>query len=534
MNRTVLYVDDEADNRVVFEAALEDRFRILTADSAEAALQILACETVPVVVADQRMPGGTGVDLFDVLRVKHLQTRRILLTAYTEPGAMIDAINRGQVFYFLQKPWDRSSIESVVVRAFEAYDVAMALEQQSAVLARQNDELRSMKERLEHASQLKSEFLANMSHEIRTPMTAILGFTDVLRERLRGEKDLEVVETIKRNGEYLLTIINDILDLSKIEAGSLKLDLGPCSPRTIASDVASLIRPRCEAKGLWLDVGVDDAVPRMLRSDAVRLRQVLVNLLGNAVKFTDRGGVRVDVRLAPSNGDAMMLQFDVVDSGIGIAAERLQSLFQPFSQLDSSMSRRFAGTGLGLAISRRLAQLLGGDITVRSVPGQGSTFSLAVPAGKYQMLGTPPAGKVETVAEPPATKPRLPATVLLAEDSHDSQRLLTFILEAAGAKVTVVDNGRQAVDEAMHSGARPYDLVLMDMHMPVLDGYDATAELRRLGYGGNIIAVTAHAMSGDRQRCLDAGCNEVLTKPFERERLLTRLCDFVPQSAGAS
>ncbi|HET6879515.1 MAG TPA: histidine kinase dimerization/phospho-acceptor domain-containing protein, partial [Pirellulales bacterium] len=276
MKRTVLYVDDEIDNQVVFEAALEDRFRVLTASSAEEALALLAGESVPVVVADQRMPGKTGVDLFDVLRVKYPQTRRILLTAYTEPSAMIDAINRGQVFYFLQKPWERSSLESVLVRAIEAHDVSITLDRQSAVLSQQNDELRAMKADLEQASRLKSEFLANMSHEIRTPMTSIIGFSELLRDRVIGAEELEIVDTIKRNGEYLLEIINDILDLSKIEAGSLSVERRPCSPQKIVGEVAELMRARASTKQLWLDVAIDDAVPRTIYTDRLRLRQILV------------------------------------------------------------------------------------------------------------------------------------------------------------------------------------------------------------------------------------------------------------------
>ena len=527
MKRTVLYVDDEADNRVVFEAALDDRFRVLTAASADEALTLLATENVPVVVADQRMPGATGVDLFSIIRVKYPQTRRILLTAYTEPKAMIDAINHGQVFYFLQKPWDRSSIESVLIRAIEAYDVAITLEEQSAVLAQQNDELRAMKAHLEHASRLKSEFLANMSHEIRTPMTAILGFADVLRERLTNAENLEIIETVKRNGEYLLEIINDILDLSKIEAGSLKIEQRPCSPRAIVEDVVALMRPRCESKHLWLDVAIDDDVPGVVSSDPLRLRQILVNLLGNAVKFTDHGGVRIDLRLANADDATKVMQFDVTDSGIGISADRLKALFQPFSQLDASMTRRFGGTGLGLVISRRLAQLLGGDISVQSVPGQGSTFSVTIAAEAFQPAAnraaeTGPAAE-EPVTTQLAAKERLSAKILLAEDGFDNQRLLALILRAAGAELKIVENGRAAVEEITQSVAAPYDLVLMDMHMPVLDGYEATAELRRLGYRGPIVAVTAHAMSGDRQKCLDVGCDDVVTKPFERMRLLNAI-----------
>ena len=536
MKRTVLYVDDEADNRVVFQATLEDRFQVLTAANAEEVLDILGQTNVPVVVADQRMPGCTGVELFGILRTKHPHVKRVLLTAYTEPRAMIDAINQGQVFYFLNKPWDRTTLEPVLVRAIEAYDLSVTLEEQSLLLARQNAELRATQLRLEQASRSKSEFLANMSHEIRTPMTAILGFANLLRENLAAPEDLEAIDTIQRNGEYLLEIINDILDLSKIEAGRLEIEQHPCSPREIVTGVAQLMRLRCDAKRLSLEVAIDADVPELIASDALRLRQVLINLVGNAIKFTERGAVRIAVHRVSGENRGGALQFDVTDTGIGIRPEQMEALFQPFSQVDGSVTRRHGGTGLGLAISRRLAQMLGGDIAVRSVPGQGSTFSLNVAAKPHALAKNEcPAAEVRTESDGPGvyggsdgveengmTSGLRGARVLLAEDGPDNQRLISCLLRGAGAELTIVENGLEAVSEVARAGAdgRPYDLLLMDMQMPVLDGYRATLDLRRTGFDRPIIAVTAHAMSGDRQKCLDAGCDDVVTKPFDRVTLL--------------
>jgi signal transduction histidine kinase len=524
VKRTILYVDDEADNRIVFQANLEDRFHVLTAADADQALAILQEISVPVVVADHRMPGTTGVKLFSVLRTRYPHTKRVLMTAYTEPSAVIDAINQGQVYYFLRKPWDRETIEPVLVRAIEAYDLTVALEEQSLVLSRQNKELRDTQNRLEQANRSKSEFLANMSHEIRTPMTAILGFANLLNDSLTSPADIEAVDTIRRNGEYLIEIINDILDLSKIEAGRLQLERGPCSPREIAAEVINLLRPRCQAKGLSLDYAVDEAVPPIIQSDALRLRQVLLNLVGNAIKFTESGAVRVDARLVEDRDAGELVRFDVNDTGIGIRADCLGGLFQPFSQGDTTVTRRFGGTGLGLALSRRLAQLLGGEIAVASVPGQGSTFTLTVAVLAPQSEAAPainpesPRPQLQTGGK----LPKLSARILLAEDGPDNQRLMTFMLKSAGAELVVVENGREAVDQvaAALAAGRPYDLVLMDMQMPVLDGYRATSELRAGGFTAPVIAVTAHAMSGDRQKCLNAGCDDVVTKPFSRSGLL--------------
>ncbi|MCE5269037.1 MAG: response regulator [Planctomycetaceae bacterium] len=394
----------------------------------------------------------------------------------------------------------------------------------------------------EAASRAKSEFLANMSHEIRTPMTAILGYADLVAE---GSQDPAVVadaaETIRRNGVYLLDIINNILDLSKIEAQKLQAEPVACSPAGIVADVASLMRLRADAKHLSLSVEFDGSIPATIRTDPVRLRQILINLIGNAIKFTDAGGVRIVTRVQTADDRRPLLQFDVIDTGIGMTERQLAQLFRPFSQGDTSTSRRFGGSGLGLSISKRLAQLLGGDIQVRSAPGRGTTFSATIEPGPIDGTLVTIAGDrrsqengSDKCAPPPM--PRLSGPVLLVEDGPDNRRLVAFLLRKAGAEVTLAENGEEAIAAISNaamvgnpSPQPPFDVILMDMQMPVLDGYAATRQLRSMGYQGPIIALTAHAMTQDRQKCLDAGCNDYLPKPIDRRKLL----EIVAQYMGA-
>ena len=426
-----------------------------------------------------------------------------------------------------------SMMEDAETSRKEAEEAKHELGQNVVALESANKALEEFSQAAGAANRSKSEFLANMSHEIRTPMTAILGFTDVLL----GEDGLEdapperanALETIKRNGEYLLKLINDILDLSKIEAGKLEVEQAACAPAQVLADLASLMRVRAQAKDIPLEIEFDGAIPERIRSDPTRLRQVLINLVGNAIKFTETGSVRVVARLVQKLGKPSLLQVDVIDTGIGMTQKQLAKLFQPFTQADSSTTRKFGGTGLGLTISRRLAETLGGDISVSSTPGVGSTFSVSVETGSLDgvaMLDRPTEAGSWHKPEPRApaeTEARLDCRILLAEDGPDNQRLIAFVLKKAGAQVTVAENGQIALDEALaaRDAGDPFDVILMDMQMPVMDGYDATAKLREAGHTGPIIALTAHAMSTDRDKCLAAGCDDYMAKPIHHKELIS-------------
>jgi len=399
------------------------------------------------------------------------------------------------------------------------------------------------------ASAAKSEFLANMSHEIRTPMTAILGYTDLIEHEVetRGAREtkLEYIEIVRRNGQYLLQIINDILDISKIEAGKMTVENIAVNPVKLIEDVVSLMSIRANAKGIELNASLGPDLPDRIHSDPVRLRQVLVNLIGNAVKFTEIGSVTVKANYDTKN---RLLSVAVIDTGIGLTTDQSASLFSAFTQADTTVTRKFGGTGLGLLISKRLAQLLGGDISIDSEVGIGSIFTATFAVGQLDSAATlsgtqdelrlavqpqseDSQGAVSSIplATPQITPlPLAKLKILLAEDGPDNQRLIAHILRKAGADVQVAENGKLAIemltiDGTLESPLRnpsPFDLLLSDMQMPVMDGYAAARWLRARGSAIPIVALTAHAMSSDLDLCISAGCNAYATKPIEKAKLI--------------
>jgi PAS domain S-box-containing protein len=386
----------------------------------------------------------------------------------------------------------------------------------------------------EAANIAKGQFLANMSHEIRTPMTAILGYADLLMASdLPPEKQQEFVQTIQRNGNALLSLINDILDLSSIEENTMPLEKSDCPLRQIVDDVISIVTLRAEEKGLPIQVEYDLSVPRIIHTDPARLRQILVNLVSNAVKFTQRGEVRITVRCKMPVGGRKQLQFLVSDTGIGIAPDEIGKLFQLFSQADGSTTRCYGGMGLGLAISQRFARMLGGDIEVQSQEGKGSTFTLTIdldPLEGVQTDSAPPESPAR-IARPhnELDRSRLGGRILLAEDVPDVRRLIEEVLRQFGLEVDFEETGLAACQRAWQSltQGRPYDLILMDIQMPKMDGYEATRRLRDLGWEGPIVALTAHAMVGDREKCLEAGCNDYIAKPVDANKFLEILSRFL-------
>jgi signal transduction histidine kinase/ActR/RegA family two-component response regulator len=387
-----------------------------------------------------------------------------------------------------------------------------------------NEELERARDEAERASVAKSDFLAILTHEIRTPMTAILGFADVLRdewsERGFPTRQVEALARIQRSGRELLETINDLLDLSKIEAGKLELERISFSPSQLIAEVLEPLRGRARELGLELSFELRPPLPGVVQSDPARLRQVAVHLIDNALAFTARGGVEVSLGVAGE--ERMYLDLRVKDTGFGIPAERLATIFQPGLRRANDPADAKGGLGLGLAMCKRLTELLGGRIEVESELGRGSTFRVLVPIAGAEGAPSSPAER--------SAERELHARVLVVDDGPDNLRLISHLLGRAGAEVATASDGREALAKVAEAegGGRPFDVVLMDMQMPEMDGYTATAELRRRGFARPILALTAHAVPGTRESCLAAGCDDFATKPVDRRELIERIRRLCP------
>ncbi|RYZ49789.1 MAG: response regulator [Proteobacteria bacterium] len=364
-----------------------------------------------------------------------------------------------------------------------------------------------------------------MSHEVRTPVAAILGFSELITAPdLNQEDRSSFTKAIRRNGELLTNIINDILDISKVEAGQLSVDFHETSVMENLNDILEILKVRASEKNIELIVQCSDTVPKTIITDPLRLRQILLNIIGNAIKFTEKGEVRLKIDMYHSSTHAPELLFEVSDTGIGISPRESVKLFRPFSQADLSTTRRFGGAGLGLALSKGLANLLGGDVSlVSSVKDEGSTFIVKIDPGPVHLIKDIPVessqqASVDTDLKLDGLK------VLIVEDSPDNRIIISRFLGKQGAMVETCEDGLSGVQEAMTG---KYDVVLMDIQMPIMDGYEAVTELRKLGYGKPVIALTAHALREERQHCLDIGFDEHISKPVDRNvlaDLIVRLC----------
>ena len=501
---------------------------------------ILLASFIAYVVSSglQKVISGPILNLADVAKVvseKKDYSTRAFSHSNDEVGLLITAFN--DMLEQIQHR-DLALLETneqlearVRERTVELTNTTKLLLREIGERKRAEKEVEKARQQAEGDSEAKSEFLANMSHEIRTPMNAIIGFSEVLAEQDMTGEQLEYVNIIRESGYNLLQLTSDILDLSKIEAGKFDIEIIDCPLGELFGRVESLMRPTAVEKGIEFEVLASDDLPALVRTDPGRVRQCLVNLISNAIKFTKEGYVHLNVSLRQvdgKDGPEPYIRFDVEDTGIGIAADKQGAIFEPFTQASGSTTRRFGGTGLGLTITKQLAGCLGGDLTLSSEAGKGSVFSLMIPAGldvKEQMVYNRSDSIFKPVPEQDVLwEGRFKGRVLVAEDSQTNQMLIKLLLEKMGFEVTIVEGGVEAVNAAT---GQAFDLILMDIQMPNMNGYEATRALRDKKVTTPVIALTANAMKGDAQKCASAGCDDYLAKPIDREKLVETIDKYV-------
>jgi signal transduction histidine kinase len=522
---TVLLVDDDAADRRLVKLATAKAsqgilFDIDTAESLSEAVECLGKRNYDVTLLDLGLPDSNGINTVRKAHEANQDTAIIILTGLDSEQIGIEAIKCGAEDYIVKGESLKHSLVRIILHAVERKQIKNNLVQTNEQLEMLKKRADLLAEEAVKANKAKSQFLANMSHEIRTPMNAIIGFSNILAEEDLPEEHKKSINIIKESGEGLLMLINDILDLSKIESGQLEIETIDTFLSQLIEPIELLMKPKAVEKNIELQVIKANGLPAMIYTDPTRLRQCLINLLSNAIKFTEQGYVRMKVTSQQDNAKSFV-RFDVEDTGIGIAPDKQKMIFESFTQADGSTTRKYGGTGLGLAITKQLAELLGGQITVKSELKKGSVFSLVIPTGidvmEQSLLDSNSTAGGTGVQAKPAAQFAFAGNVLVAEDVETNQMLIEKMLNKIGFDVTIAENGLLAVQKAL---VQSFKMIFMDMQMPEMNGYDATRALRQKGIKTPIIALTANAMKGDDKECIEAGCDDYLPKPFDPQQLL--------------
>lgn len=552
MTKNTKGADKTAVTKTVADIMSRDVVTMRPDQSATAAAKLMAKKNISsVIIAQENAPAGivTETDLVrKVVAVEQRKTQTQLSRIMSTP---VISVQQDTTLANASSIMNEKSIKKLVVTengriagVVTQTDILKAFEtlfkKQTNLVKRQlegtNQKLKEMHNEISHASGeatlsdlAKNQFLASMSHEIRTPLNAIIGLSEVLAEEILTEEQSSHIGIIRESAQNMLVLINDILDFSKIEAGKFDIEIAECSLEHLLAVVESLMRPQAIQKGLDFGIFQNGELPARIKTDNLRLRQCLINLINNAIDFTDNGHVHVNIRLETIN-DQPYIRFDVEDSGTGISDEDQKKIFEQFSQLNTLPGRRRRGAGLGLTITKKLVNLLGGDVSVTSKVGSGSTFSLIIPVGvdaqsQQPLRSTDQLNKLEHEQRTLEQK-QFSGRVLVAEDTPTNQTLIRLLLEKLGLEVTITQDGKEAVEAAL---SQDFDMVMMDIQMPVMNGHDATKKLRKEGYTKPIVAVTAHAMKGDKEKCLASGCNDYLSKPINRKELVETIEKYLPQ-----
>ncbi len=524
----ILIVDDLINNLIALEGLLQrDDVEIFKALSGTEALEYMVNHDFALALIDVKMPVMSGFELAELMRgtnrTKNIPIIFVTATAKDQSFAF-NGYESGAVD-FLLKPLDTHAVKSKVNIFIELFRHKKEQEDLLISLKKTQEELRLAKDSAEKANYFKTAFLANMSHEIRTPLGAMLGFADLLRnDKLPLTERKSFLEIIRRNGENLLVIINDVLDLSKVEAGRLVLEYTDTYPEKIAFDVILLLEETAKKKGLLLEYVCDDTTPKQVVTDPTRVRQILLNLVGNSIKFTQTGSVKIKCFGRKDVTGSESLFFEITDTGIGIAEAQKINVFEVFAQADETTTRRFGGSGLGLPLARKLARSLGGDITIlESSLNKGSTFLVQIESQpKLRSSDSDRNSKDMARLDESHFDILMGLKVLVVDDSPDNQFLISRYLLKYGVLVDSAENGLLGYQKAI---AGDFALILMDIQMPEMDGYTATRNLRKAGYKKPIIALSAHAMSEVKQQCIAAGYTAYLTKPIKIKELIATIVE---------